>query len=124
MRASGLSQPWQRDSETPAARVIAFTWQTSERWRLQDPSAYSRPASTASSRDYVWSPKSDRDPGEAWVEESDRRIAARGGRSYHFEAEPENLADIAKGALPPRKEWAHGVLRILIDLTIESRLVP
>jgi hypothetical protein len=35
---------------------IAFTRQKSGRWRVRDRSACSLPVSTASSRDYVWSP--------------------------------------------------------------------
>ena len=48
---------WHCSDAVTRDRAIAFTRQTSGRWRVRDRSACWLPVSTASSRDYHWSPK-------------------------------------------------------------------
>jgi len=53
---------WNSSDAVTRRRAIRIDEAESGRWRVQDRSACSLPASTASSRDYVWSPKQRREP--------------------------------------------------------------
>jgi hypothetical protein len=55
--ARRLAQSWHSSDAVTRRRTIAFTRQRSGRWSVRDGSACSLRVSTASSRDYVWSPK-------------------------------------------------------------------
>ena len=68
-------RPWHSSDAVTSRRAIASMKQQSERGRVQDRSACSLPVSTASSRDYVWSPK--RKPWRAGVDVQSDHPAAR-----------------------------------------------